>query len=195
MITEEMRIFVAIELPAEIKSGLAAFMKKLQSPRLSCVKWVNPQSIHLTLKFLGDVSLNQINDINERLIGVARDSQHFRLMTAETGCFPDIKKARILWLGLSGETEKLLTLQSRVEDSMYSLGFPRETRTFTAHLTLARINDHGDPVQRKDFSAQMQEAVFEPNLSINVDDIFLIRSQLTRSGAIYTTLSSYRLGM
>jgi len=191
---DEIRAFIAIELPGELKSVLKDLEEKLRTPKSRCAKWVDPGSMHLTLKFLGNVGQKQVEEIKKDLETQAKLSKPLSLVTAETGCFPNMQRPRVFWIGLNGEIEKLLDLQSRIDESTGKLGFPRESRPFTAHLTLARLRDDCGPVERKDFAGSVKGARLEQPFSMIVNAVSLIRSRLTPAGAIYTRLAEFKLG-
>jgi 2'-5' RNA ligase len=178
---EKVRSFIAIELPAELRQGLAQLQVRLKvdKPR---VKWVDPNSIHLTLKFLGSVDPTMIG---------AQSISPFRLeVQPGLGAFPNLKRVQVVWVGLGGELEKLGQLQGILEASLSHLGFAPETRAFKPHLTLARLGNEASPEERQRFGELIAATKFELSCSIRVDALSLMKSQLTREGAIYTKLSS-----
>ncbi len=188
---DEIRAFIAIELPGELKLMLKTLEQKLKTPQSRCAKWVDPSSIHLTLKFLGNVSPKLIDDIKKVLEAEVRKSQPFTLQTAQTGCFPNARRPRVFWIGLDGDLEKLLEVQSRVDESMGRLGFPRESRPFTAHLTLARLREDCSVEERSSFAKLVEGSRLEANFSMRVNSISLVRSQLRPEGALYTRLGEF----
>jgi 2'-5' RNA ligase len=190
---DDIRAFIAIELPGELKLMLRALEQKLKTPQSRCAKWVDPASIHLTLKFLGNISPKLIDDIKKVLEVEVRKSQPFNLKTAGTGCFPDARRPRVFWIGLDGELAKLLELQSGVDESMGRLGFARETRPFAAHLTLARLRDECSMAERSNFANLVGGARLEAAFSMCVGSVSLIRSQLRPEGALYTRLGEFPL--
>jgi 2'-5' RNA ligase len=190
---DEIRAFIAIELPGELKSMLKDFENKLKTPKSSCAKWVDPASIHLTLKFLGNTGPKLLDELKRDVEAEVRKSQPLMLATAETGCFPNTLRPRVYWLGLSGDIDRLLDLQSRIDECASRLGFPRESRPFTAHLTLARLRDDCSVAQRSGFAELVKGARLEPGFSMRVSAVSLIRSQLRPEGAIYTRLSRFEM--
>jgi 2'-5' RNA ligase len=188
---DEIRAFIAIELPGELKSMLKDFENKLKTPKSRCAKWVDPGSIHLTLKFLGNIGPKILDELKRDVEAEVRKSQPFTLATAETGCFPNAQRPRVFWLGLSGDVDRLLDLQSRIDESAGKLGFPKENRPFAAHLTLARLRDDCSVAERGGFAELVQGVRLEPGFSMRVNAVALIRSQLKPEGAIYTRLSQF----
>jgi 2'-5' RNA ligase len=193
MDNETIRLFIAIELPAELVIRLRSFLSSLKSSRLPFVKWVDPGSIHLTLKFLGNINAERLDAIKSALESVAVPHGQFQLATGHTGFFPGPQRARVFWLGLEGDTAELVRLQQAIDRAMTVLGFESESRPFTAHLTLARLREDSTREQRLEFTGLTQNAVFEHGPVIQVRSVSLMRSRLTPQGAVYTRLAEYEL--
>jgi 2'-5' RNA ligase len=191
---EEVRSFIAIELPEEAKSGLGKLRKELERNEQTFVKWVNPEGIHLTLKFLGNIPFKQVAEITEAMEGAAQGISPFYLEISGLGAFPNLKQPRVLWVGISGELDKLLGLQRNIDSALSPLGFTKEERPFVPHLTLARIRERASPGERRAFGELVVSTSFEDKYHIAADAINLMRSQLTPAGAIYTRLSLVGLG-
>ena len=190
---EQIRSFIAIELPDELKVGLAQLEARLRSAESSWVKWVDPYSIHLTLKFLGNIATDRVNEITGAMKDAVQGTTSFHLETKQLGAFPNLRRVQVVWVGIGGEVEKLIQLQQRIDSSFAPLGFAAETRPFTPHLTLARLRDRASPSERQRFGQLITSTRFEAVHTIKVDAINLVRSQLTRGGAIYSQISSVRL--
>ncbi len=190
---EQVRSFIAIELPDELKVGLAQLEAQLKLGKPSAVKWVDPSGIHLTLKFLGNIAVDRISAITRAMKEATRELSPFQLKVTGLGGFPNLKRVQVAWVGIGGEVDKLGQLQQRIESSLAPLGFTTESRPFTPHLTLARLRDRASPDERQRFGQLITSARFEAAHTIKVDSVNLMRSQLTREGAIYSRLSSVRL--
>jgi 2'-5' RNA ligase len=190
---EQIRSFIAIELPDELKSELVRLEARLKSGGQSGVKWVDPYGIHLTLKFLGSIAVDRVEGITRAMEEAARGISPFRLEVKELGVFPNFKRVQVAWVGISGEADKLVQLQKRIESNLAPLGFAPESRPFTPHLTLARLRNQASLEERQRFGQLIADTTFEAACPIEVDAISLIRSQLTREGAIYTRINSVRL--
>ena len=190
---EQIRSFIAIELPGELKLGLTRLQEKLKTASGAPVKWVEPGNIHLTLKFLGDVNAGITGRITVALEEAARDTHPFDIEVSGLGVFPNTKRVQIIWTGLAGELEKLGLLHKRIEESLIPLGFPAEKRPFTPHLTIARVRDYARPDERLKLGELIAAAGFETKYRINVNAIQLMRSQLTREGPIYSRISAITL--
>jgi len=186
---DEIRSFIAIELPEEARSGLGKLRNELERVEHAFVKWVNPEGIHLTLKFLGSIPSKQVAEVGEAMEGATREISPFHLEISGLGAFPNLKQPRVLWVGISGELDKLLGLQRNIDSALSPLGFTKEKRPFVPHLTLARIRERASPGERRTFGDLVVSTIFEDKYHIAVDAISLMRSQLTPAGAIYTRLS------
>lgn len=190
---ETVRSFVAIELPQELRRELAELVDRLKSGGQTGVRWVDPWGIHLTLKFLGDVAVDRVDDIIDALAEAARGVPYFRLSVGGLGVFPNPRRVRVAWVGVSGEMEVLQRLQQRVESGLVPLGFAAESRGFTPHLTLARVRERVSPEERLRFGQLMSSAGFEAESPVSVDAVHLMRSQLSSQGAIYSRIKSVSL--
>jgi 2'-5' RNA ligase len=190
---EAIRSFIAVELPAELVKRLRDFQAGFSSAKLRCVKWVGPGSIHLTLKFLGNVDSGRLEAVKEAAAAAVRSQRLFQLTTGRTGFFPGPQRARVFWLGLEGDIEELGRLHQGIDRAMAGLGFESENRPFTAHLTLARLRDECSTAERLEFAGLVRPAVFESGPPVQVKSVALMRSQLTLRGALYTQLAEFPL--
>jgi 2'-5' RNA ligase len=191
---EQIRSFVAVELSEEARRGLARLRRELEGNEHRFVKWVNPAGIHLTLKFLGNIPSERVAETTEALRRAAQGILPFHLEISGLGAFPSLRQARVLWVGVRGEMDKLSRLQKNTDSELATLGFAKEERPFVPHLTLARIREGTSPPERKSFGELVCSVIFEDKYSIEVEAVRLMRSQLTPAGAIYTCLSVVELG-
>ena len=187
------RAFIAVELPENLKKELAALEMLLKNNGPPVVKWVDPESIHITLKFLGETSDAILDDLilamEESVVGVSP----FKLDVRQLGAFPGVDRPQVIWVGVSGEMEKLKQLQKNLEKNTEQLGFKRESRTFSPHLTLGRVRDGARPDDIQRISKLLNETVFTALHNINVNQINLMKSVLTPNGAIHTFIGSTKL--
>ena len=190
---EQVRSFIAIELPDELKLGLAQLEAQLKMSKQPWVKWVDPYSIHLTLKFLGSITVDRISEITGAMEEATQEISPFHLEVKDLGTFPNWRRVQVAWVGISGEVDKLSQLQQCLESNLARLGFAPESRPFTPHLTLARLRNQASLDERQSLGQLIVNTRFETAYTINVDTISLMRSQLTREGAIYSRISSARL--
>ncbi len=186
---EQVRSFIAIELPDELKLGLTQLEAQLKISKQPWVKWVDPYSIHLTLKFLGSIAIDRISEITRAMEEATQGISPFHLEVKDLGVFPNSKQVQVAWVGISGEIDKLSQLQQHLESNLARLGFAPETRPFTPHLTLARLRNQTSLDERQSFGQLIATTRFEAAFTIKVDAINLMRSQLTREGAIYSRIS------
>ena len=191
---EQVRSFIAIELPDEVKLGISQLQAQLKTGRQSSVKWVDPYSIHLTLKFLGNISTDKISEITRAIEVATQGVSPLYLEVKGLGAFPNLRRVQVVWVGLSGELAKLSQLHQRIESNLAPLGFAPESRPFTPHLTLARLREHTSSDEQQSFGQLIASTKFEAVYGFSVDSINLMRSQLTREGAIYSRLSLVGLG-
>jgi 2'-5' RNA ligase len=190
---EKIRSFIAIELPPEVKLALARIQEKLKAAGSAPVRWVDAANIHLTLKFLGDIDTEITGRITSALEEAARGIKPFDIEVSGLGMFPNLKRVQVVWVGLTGEMEKLGQLQKRIEDNLIPLGFPAEARAFTPHLTIARVRDYAGPEERQCLGQLIEKAGFNTQYTIIVDSVQLMRSQLTREGPVYSRISMVKL--
>jgi 2'-5' RNA ligase len=192
--SEEIRSFIAIELPEEAKEGLSRLKKELERGEHKFVKWVDPWGIHLTLKFLGNIPSKQVTKITEAIKEAAQGISSFHLEISGLGAFPSLRQTRVFWVGIGGEVDKLSRLQQNIDSALATLGFAKEERSFMPHLTLARIRQGASPPERRSFGELVDSINFEDKYPIKVEAISLMKSQLTPAGAIYTCLTRVGLG-
>jgi RNA 2',3'-cyclic 3'-phosphodiesterase len=190
---EQIRSFIAIELPEEVKTGLKQVQALLSSASQANAKWVDPDSIHLTLKFLGNVDAGKLELVGKAMEDAASTTGPLNLELKGLGAFPNLKRVQIVWVGVTGDLERLQALQETLETNLEPLGFPPEGRAFTPHLTLARVRDFATPAERQALGDLISRTQIESNLIIKASSISLMKSQLTRSGAVYTELRSAEL--
>ncbi len=188
------RSFIAIELPDEVVRGLTLTATYLRR-RLpgSDLKWVAPGNIHVTLKFLGEVTLSRIQDVRSTLESALSSAPPLRLGIDTPGAFPSQRAPRIVWVGLNGDVEKLASLARQVDAAMQPLGFPREDRPFTPHLTLARVREGASASTIDALRAALASAPVTAGLSFEAAAVSLMRSQLTPGGAIYGRVAYFPL--
>lgn len=190
---ETIRSFIAIELPGEVKASLTRIQAQLKSGSRAPAKWVDPAVMHLTLKFLGYVDAGIIGSITLALGEACKSISPFRLEMNGLGVFPSARSVRVVWAGLTGELEKLSLLQKRIDAALDPLGFRAEARSFTPHLTLARVREEARPEERQKLGELVAAAGTVPANSFSADAVHLMKSQLMRTGPVYTRLFSITL--
>lgn len=192
---DTVRVFIALDIPQNAKDVLSETIRQLRSVIPNGVRWVDPQGIHLTLKFLGNVEASVVDDLLTAMKTASENYQgpRFSLTLSGLGLFPNDRRPPVLWAGTDGDLDSLGALQSLVDEAVSRLGFSREKRPFRPHLTIGRVQD-GVPQGARHF---IGEAVVKTQLppipAWEVDTMHLIRSTLTLQGAIYTSLGTVAL--
>jgi len=186
-IMRQIRSFIAIQISQEMRLVLAGASRELaaQMPG-SAVRWVKPDRMHLTLKFLGDTDVDKISAIQIAMDGAVAEHRPFSLSLGELGCFPNRSRPRVIWAGLIGDIPQLNALQGRLDAAMSQLGWRIEDRPFQAHLTLGRVKD-SRKLKGIEWSADLKSAV------LTVRSVDFIESQLRPGGPIYTVRHSSQL--
>ncbi len=181
----DLRLFVACELPESAKDGLARVQSDLREQHAERLRWVRPEGIHLTLKFLGDVSPSRAKRVTDALAAAITERFTLNLRFDRVGSFGGRMRLRVVWVGLAGDVEELASLAETVEKALGPLGFPRENRPFAPHLTLARVPDEM-PVDDRARLADLIAAYKLPPLpAISISQVSLMQSFLSPAGARY----------
>jgi len=191
---ETVRAFIAIELPDAVKEALADLQGRLKASDPAPVKWVNPDGLHLTLKFLGNVARSAIPDVERVIAESAQCHPPFRLSLGRTGAFPNLRTPRVAWVGIEGDTAALASLQESVERGAVPLGFKQENRGFSAHLTLGRVRDTASAADACRLGEALWSVAPADRVTFEVSGVSLMRSTLTRQQAIYDRLYEAALG-
>ena len=190
-----MRAFVAIELPLSLKTALAGVGAQLRAALPNQrVRWVAPSHIHLTIKFLGEISSMQADDLAGDLLPVAVQLLPIRLALGAAGCFSQRGMPGALWVGLSGEKTPLNGLQRAVEAAALARGHKLETRAFRPHLTLGRFGLGRPAAAAPLVAAALQNAAVPKSVEWTARDFSLMRSELLQGGARYTCMHKFELG-
>lgn len=185
-----MRTFIAFALPPAIEQHARFLQERLRAAGLK-LRWVAPQNIHLTLRFLGEINPSSIEPIGAAIQAAVRPAVPIDLVVQGLGVFPNIRRPTVLWTGLGGQLDALQQLHVGLSDELEPLGFAKEQRPFRAHLTLARIKDRID--SRKLSEALKEAGNFEP-VPFNAAELILFQSVLRPQGAQYTPLVRKKLG-
>ncbi|MBM4134528.1 MAG: RNA 2',3'-cyclic phosphodiesterase [Nitrospira sp.] len=199
------RTFLAVELPASLKQPLVQVQADVRnrvsrelSPAMR-IQWVRPDSIHLTVKFLGDIPEDHVGALQSVVGDALRTVPPFPIDVARLGVFPDLRAPRVLWVGLASRssegipTTTLSHLVATVEHCVEELGYPPESRPFNPHLTLARIKEEAKEVGR----ALARIGLLDGDVRLGhleVRTVALMQSELKPSGSVYTKLWEVPLG-
>jgi 2'-5' RNA ligase len=184
-VTAELRLFMALDLPPAVRSSLEEVQRELKRTGAD-VRWVRIPSIHLTIKFLGQVEAGKVEEIRQAVEPAVQACPALSLHPAGTGVFPGSRNPRVVWVGLRGDLERLGALAGEVDQALTGLGFQAEKRPFKPHLTLGRVK-----------SGRNKAGLMEGVLSLagfkgpefQARELILFRSELKPSGAIYTALA------
>ncbi len=183
------RCFIGITLSEEVKQGLKRAQADLKRQNIHAA-WPSPSGFHLTLAFLGDTPVKKVDPIKKAMHTAALKSNGFELVINRLGVFPGIKKARIVWAGLTRESKDLQALYQNLYTKLNTAGLFSSKQRFSPHITLARIKKRAHPDILKQI---MKEGVFAEPVKFQVKHIDLYESKLTRSGAIHTRLYTANL--
>jgi 2'-5' RNA ligase len=186
---DSIRTFVCIEVPRPIKERIESLQRSLKKNEAQ-VSWVKPANIHLTIKFLGDVSASRIEAVRHGVERAAASVSEFEIEAGSAGCFPSPRSPRVLWVGLGSLPESLKRLHANIEDELAREGFPREQKRFSPHLTIGRVRSpHNATLVAEDLIA----TGFEPE-AFRATEVIVMRSLMNPSGSVYTPQAIIKLG-
>ena len=183
-----MRLFVALNLPVEIKESLAAATDRLRRVQAD-VSWVRAENLHATLKFLGETEAKRLDRIRPALHEVAGAIGAFSVEISGVGSFGG-RVPRVVWVGVGEGADPLTLLAGRIEDALGRVGFPKERRGFTAHLTLGRVRSPRNAEALLDALQEFRSATFGRFMA---HEFHLMQSELRPTGSIYTVLERFPL--
>lgn len=186
----KIRVFIAISLPESVLQAMGQAQETLR--RLGHgIRWIRKEGIHLTLKFLGDVDTDRVENVHMAMERASKGTLPFVLTGEGVGVFPDLRRPRVIWTGLSGDLQVLFALQASLESQLKGLGFPKEKRPFKGHLTLGRVKGRlGATELRKALEGL---GSFQTD-AFTVESVALFQSTLRPQGAVYTKLAEVSLG-
>lgn len=185
---EKIRTFIALELSPEVKKEISRIIGELKKSDAE-VKWVRPETVHLTLIFLGEVPLETLEKVKGRLGEIAKGTKGFDIALNALGTFPNWDRAKVIWVGTSQGSETANDLAETVKRAMQEEGFEREIRAFKSHLTLGRIRGSKNKGKLEEISSKLD---VKP-ISTHISSIVLFKSELTSRGAIHTPISKFEL--
>ncbi len=187
-----MRTFIAIELPEPIKNSLARLIDKLKETSAD-VKWVQPQNIHLTLKFLGERDDKKVDRITEILDEVAKNHKAFPIRINALGAFPNMSSPRVIWVGIDQGDIETKSIFKDLEDSICKVGIPKEDRAFSSHITIGRTRSAKGITELSQAIASLNDSIGKDKLEFTAGSITLFKSTLTPKGPIYEALKVVNL--
>ncbi len=177
-----MRMFIAALIPQDIRTKLTNYINTLKH-NIDGVKWEESDKLHVTLKFLGDVDESKVDEISNMLDKLVHSYSPFKLELSDFGGFPDLKYPRVLYVGLSGNSE-LSKFHSELDQYLSKIGFEKESRKFIPHVTLAKVKNR---VHIKE-TLPITQSIF------NITQIGLIKSEPRSEGSVYTPVKLFKLG-
>lgn len=183
-----LRAFIAVEIPHEIQQAIhSQAVSVLKKTTGSLVRWVSPENMHLTLKFLGDVSPSHV-ELLTRMISAEADSAHcFDLQIGGLGSFPSLRRPRVLYIGIQAPAG-LEALQHGVESASRRLGYESEDRAFSPHLTIGRVRQEASTTDQQKIRQALENIRIDSLGKTRVDSVHLFKSDLKPSGSVYTKL-------
>jgi len=190
---ERLRLFVAIDLPEDVRESLGRLQTDLRRHDLPGLRWTRPEGVHLTLKFLGETPATSLAAIEGALARAVREIPSFRLALGAPGTFGGRRGPRVLWVDVEGDVKPLQQLQAAVERELAAAGFAPEERGFSPHLTLARVPQPSPPGLAERVSRALA-AVAAPRGEIEVTEVVLMRSRLQPGGAVHSRVAVFPLG-
>ena len=191
------RAFIALELPAEVREWSGKAIQRAQQHLRSVsrdVRWVNPDGLHVTLKFLGAVPTTLVPELTSRLESEFASQKPFELITGRPGVFPNPRSPRVLWLAIGGDLTALHACQARVEAATNPVGFPPEKYPYQPHLTLGRVRETAAPEALTAIGGLTTNWPSDQALSFPVNAASLMQSELGPDGSRYTCLAELPFG-
>ncbi|HYE33400.1 MAG TPA: RNA 2',3'-cyclic phosphodiesterase [Methylomirabilota bacterium] len=192
---ESIRTFIAVAIPEAVKREVLAAQDRLrkQVGAEKKVRWSPPEQLHLTLRFLGNVPAGEIESLIAQVQQSAAEAEPFELQVSGVGCFPSFANPRVIWAGIHGDLPRLIELQKQIETRTAEVGEPPEKRDYKPHLTLGRVKAES-LAELRHIGLTTREYKIPASSSWRVEEVEIIRSDLSPSGSTYTTLSHVRLG-
>ena len=185
---EPFRSFIALEIPEKIRHNVMEFQNRLKSIH-DDIKWVRAENLHLTLKFLGNVEKNRINDLTALIHKALQEFEPFEVALGGSGVFPNRHRPNVLWIGFLRGKEHLRTMASVLNESLIKMGFEEERRKYHPHITLGRVRSRQKIVK----TIELMESLSFLEQSFLVQELVLMKSDLRPSGAEYTPLEHFKL--
>jgi 2'-5' RNA ligase len=185
----KIRSFIALDLPEDLKKGLQNLQDKVRR-HTDCVRWVKPDNIHLTLKFLGAIEESQVEPIARILENMTAGIAPFKLHVAGVGAFPNARNPKVIWVGMDDNQQRLVLFQEKLEETLAAIGFAPEKRSYSPHLTLGRVKESR---AKRDIEQLIEKHKNQDMGYFTADTIVFYRSDLQPSGPIYSSLKTIQL--
>ncbi|HSL27718.1 MAG TPA: RNA 2',3'-cyclic phosphodiesterase [Anaerolineales bacterium] len=182
-----LRAFIAVEIPAELRQRVGQTTASLREEIGALVRWVPPENMHLTLKFLGDVAPSNVEMLSQMLRAEAGLLPCFDIHVGGLGSFPSLKRPRVLYVGIQAPAS-LEALQRGVESGARRLGYETEERGFSPHLTIGRLRQNATGTDQQTIRRALERTTIDSLGTARVDSVHLYKSDLKPSGSVYTRL-------
>ncbi len=182
-----LRAFIAVEIPSDLRETVQKVTAPLQKGAGSAVRWVPVENMHLTLKFLGDVSPTNVEMLSQMLRAEADVFPCFDLHLHGLGAYPNLKRPRVIYIGVQAPAA-LEALQRGIESASRKLGYESEERRFSPHLTIGRVRQHITPAEQQTIRRALEETRIDLLGTARVDSVHLYKSDLNPTGSVYTRL-------
>ena len=184
----KVRTFIAVKLSREAREEVLRILEELKKIKAD-VKWVSPETIHLSLKFLGNIEKEKIPGIEKQLREVCKDFSPFDIVLENIGTFPFWNRPKVLWVGIGQGRENVKKLARKIEKIMSAEGFEKESRDFKAHITIGRIKSPRNTKRLQKISNDIRVR----QAKSHIDKVILYRSELSGKGAVHTEIASFGL--
>ncbi|HLA09758.1 MAG TPA: RNA 2',3'-cyclic phosphodiesterase [Pyrinomonadaceae bacterium] len=184
------RLFCAIETSEELRQQVSKHIRRLREKHNHIrASWVTESNLHLTIKFIGNVPLQNVDILTSAAARAVNELRKFNIASAGTGVFPRSNSPRVLWIGINDPSGELAQLYARLEKECVTAGFQPEDRSFKPHLTLARVRE---PNQARALALDHLQSTFKP-IELPVSELLVVRSQMSNKGSTYTVISRHPL--
>jgi len=192
--TGHLRLFVAIAIPEPVRDEIIRVQRELQPlvPR-NVARWTRPDQSHLTLRFLGDVSADSVENLNKSVAAVCRNAQPLSLRAEGVGFFPNPRSPRVIWVGIYDGAGRLMDLQQQIETAVGPFSREAGEKNFTGHATLGRLRNPR-PTDTRDLVARAQALEKRLFGEWTAQEVEIVRSELSSAGARHTLLAAFKLG-
>jgi len=179
--SEVIRTFIAIELPDNVREELAELEERLAATGAD-VKWVQPRNIHLTVKFLGDIGISDLDNVKNALQNSVSLSKEFITHLSQVGAFPKLNFPRIIWTGIDKGKDEIMEIFTALEQNLSEAGFQKDVRPLSPHLTIGRVRS---PKNKEVLIKKLENMKYFSKYEISVDGVSLFKSTLTQNDPIY----------
>lgn len=186
---EKIRVFICFELSKEVTNSLRDLIHYLKTFGRG-VRWVRHDGVHLTLKFIGEIELSQLDEIAAAIEKVIKNYRPFKIKLSGKGAFPNLKRPKVFWIGISEVENTIRQIQEDIETALEKIGYPREERGFSPHLTLGRVKFQ-DPTVNK-ISLELERMKVD-EIEFTVNEVVIMQSDLQPNGALYSPVRKIKI--